>query len=221
MGWNGPERRDPKGRAALNGEPPSRLFQFSGRTFALDDWSPDGRWVLFHDALESVLHARLIDSTVREGETKDQEIVVARPLKGTADQTRMSPDGRWVAYNSSESGRQEIDVVPFPPTGDRFQVSPHGGVQPLWRADGRELFFLALDGTLMSASVGAGKSFTTSEPSALFKPRVQPVTELIEPYAVNQDGTRFLVLELPATAKGPVVQVITNWEAAVARATRR
>lgn len=69
-------------------------------------------------------------------------IVVARPLKGAADQSRMSPDGRWVAYNSSESGRPEVYVVPFPPTGDRFQVSPHGGVQPIWRSDSRELFFL-------------------------------------------------------------------------------
>jgi dipeptidyl aminopeptidase/acylaminoacyl peptidase len=208
-------------RAALNGEPPSRLFQYSGRTFALDDWSPDGRWVLFHDALESVLHARLVDPTVPAGETRDQDIVVARPLKGGADQTRMSPDGRWIAYNSNESGRPEVYVVPFPPTGDRFQLSPQGGVQPLWRSDGRELFFLSLDGTIMSASVGAGPSFTTSEPVALFKARVQPVTELIEQYAVNRDGTRFLVLEPPIAAKGPVVQVIANWEAAADRSTRR
>ena len=61
----------------------------------------------------------------------------------------------------------------------------------------------------------------TSEPVALFKPRVQPVTELIEQYAVNQDGTRFLVLELPPAAKGPVVQVISNWEAALDRSSRR
>ena len=208
-------------RAPLTGDPPSRLFQFSGRIFALDDWSPDGRWVLFHDALESVLYARLVDPAIRAGETRDQEIVVARPLKGSTDQTRMSPDGRWVAFNSSESGRAEIYVVPFPPTGEKFQVSRQGGVQPMWRADGRELFFLALDGTLMSASVTDGNSFTTSEPTALFRPRVQPVTELIEQYAVNKDGTRFLVLELPAAAKGPVVQVIANWEGALARSSRR
>jgi hypothetical protein len=207
--------------AAVNGDAPSRVFQFSGRTFALDDWSPDGRWVLFHDALESVLRARLVDPAVRAGETKDQEIVLARPLKGSADQTRMSPDGRWVVYNSSESGRPEVYVVPFPPTGDRLQVSPQGGVQPIWRADGRELFFLALDGTLMTVSVSGGQSFTASEPVALFKPRVQPVTELIEQYAVNEDGTRFLVLEPPIAAKGPVVQVIANWEAALERPSRR
>jgi Tol biopolymer transport system component len=198
-------------RATVGGDAPSRAFAFSGQLFALDDWSADGRWVLFHEALEGVPTARLIDPAVRAGETKDQEIVLARPLRGTADQAQMSPDGRWVAFNSSESGRPEVIVVPFPPTGEKFQVSRHGGVQPLWRRDGRELFFLALDGTLMMANIRPGPAFTSEDPIPLFKPRVQPVLENIEQYAVSADGMRFLVLEPPPDAKPPVVQVISNW----------
>jgi serine/threonine protein kinase/Tol biopolymer transport system component len=208
-------------RANLSGDPPSRLFQFSGRIMALDDWSADGRWVFYHEALEAVLFARLIDPAVRAGETPGQQVMVMRPLKGTADQTEMSPDGRWVAFNSNESGRSEVLVVPFPPTGEKFQVSRNGGAQPLWRGDSRELFFLALDGTLMSTTVSAEPGFNTSEPVALFRPRVQPVTENIEQYAVTHDGARFLVLEPPPTAKGPVVQVISNWQQLIARAERQ
>jgi Tol biopolymer transport system component len=83
-----------------------------------------------------------------------------------ARQTRraFSPDGKWLAFNSSESGAFQIYVIPFPPTGTKSQVSGAGGVQPLWRRDGRELYFLAPDGKMMAVDVRLGDTFQAGTP---------------------------------------------------------
>ena len=74
-------------------------------------------------------------------------------------QARFSPDNRWIGYASNETGRWEVFVEPFPQYGPRWQVSADGGSQPLWRRDGKELFFLAPGGKLMVASVNTGETF--------------------------------------------------------------
>ena len=140
-------------RMTPNGEPPSLVWKFEGGMFALDDISSDGRWVLHHDSGSTELRARLIDPVTLPGEASGMAVTVARELTGRIDQGQFSPDRRWVAYAADGSGRSEVIVVPFPATGERFQVSRQGGVQPVWREDGRELYFLAPDGTLVAVPI--------------------------------------------------------------------
>jgi len=85
-----------------------------------------------------------------------------RPLLNTPYSemyARISPDGRWLAYVSNEAGNQSVYVTRFPNRGPKWPVSPLGGVCPVWRADGRELFYRALDGKLMAVPIGAGTEF--------------------------------------------------------------
>ena len=108
-------------------------------------------------------------------------------------QARFSPDGRWLAYMSDESGRFEVYVQPFPFTGAKYQVSPNGGSQPVWRRDGRELFFIGADARLMATGVKASPTFAADTPVALFDTRIGIPTEpFLHSYA-TVDGQRFLI----------------------------
>jgi hypothetical protein len=104
-------------------------------------------------------------------------------------------------------------VVPYPPTGVRWQVSVSGGSQPNWRADGKELFYLAPDGTLMSVDTVLGPEFKAGQPKGLFKTAVDPSTPVRSHYAVAPDGKRFLFVN-PAGDSGPGgITVVLNWAA--------
>ena len=92
----------------------------------------------------------------------------------TEDELHISPDGRWVAFNSDESGRLEVNVASFPDFTSKQQVAGRGGVQPQWRADGRELFYLAPDSTLMSVGVEPGGEFVARAPATLFRTSADP-----------------------------------------------
>jgi Tol biopolymer transport system component len=126
-------------------------------------------------------------------------------------QARFSPDGRWIAYASNETGRWEVFVEPFPVTGTRWQVSTDGGSQPIWRENGDELYFLAPDSKLMSVPVRTGTSFSRGTPRPLFQTRMRPT---YPPYPVNYDiaadAKHFLINGVrPDT--GPVISIVANW----------
>ena len=138
---------------------------------------------------------------------------------------RFSPDGRWIAYHSDESGRNEIYVRPFdasstvgsssagsaPVTG-KWMVSKDGGTTAVWRGDGKELFYLSLDGTAMAVDVNTSGAFQAGVPKALFK---VPAGELF--WDVSSDGKRFL-MTVPSgtTASAPdKFTVVLNWQAAL------
>ena len=125
---------------------------------------------------------------------------------------RFSPDGRWVAYSSLESGRWEVYVVPFPGPGGKWQLSTAGGTLPRWRGDGREVFYLAPDSSLMSVMVdGSESAFQVGEASRLFH---APVPSPIGyNYVVSADGQRFL-LNVSAERASPVT-IIDGWQALV------
>ena len=191
--------------ATVAGSEPKRLFAFKGRLFALDDWSADGKWLLYHGStIPRILAARL-DQLAAE------PVVVASALTGSVDQAVMSNDGRWVAYNSTESGQAEVYVVPFPPTGDKWQVSVGGGAQPLWRRDGGELYYLKLDGTLMAVGISTRPKFEAANPTALFRTPLSNVAQVIEQYAVAPDGKRFLFAQAVGDATAAPMTVLTNW----------
>lgn len=127
---------------------------------------------------------------------------------------KLSPDGRWLAYVSDESGRFEIYIQPLPATGARWQISRSGGLQPQWRGDGSELYFIAPDKKLMAAEIKVeGSGLIPGEPAALVETRITGLQQLPHgcQYCVGTDGKRFLVVT-PTDTVTPVT-VVLNWEA--------
>jgi len=126
---------------------------------------------------------------------------------------RFSPDGRWVAYQSSESGRFEIYVRPFPELGGLWQVSTSSGIQPRWRRDGRDLYYIAPDGKLMGVpiTVEAG-TVKPGTPVALFQTRVAlGATVNRQQYDVAPDS-RFLINQTAGDAAAAPITILQNWK---------
>lgn len=117
-----------------------------------------------------------------------------------------------MAYSSNESGGYEIYVQPFPASGGKWQISTSGGVQPQWRRDGKELFYVALDGTLMAADVKPGSTFEPGVPHSLFKINTQ-VLAARNSYSPTADSRRFLVNSYVDTASSSVISIVVNWAA--------
>jgi eukaryotic-like serine/threonine-protein kinase len=168
-----------------------------------EDVSPDGQYLLYRQRGQQLLALSL-----KEG---SQPIVVRKALAGGINQSQFSPDSRWIAYHSNESGQLEVFVTPFPPTSEPIQISSGGGVQPVWRQDGRELHYLGLDGTMHAVEVrpGSHPQFSTRP---LFKTGLLPV-ENVEQYAVSGDGRRFLLLKVVDDRNRSSIAVILNWPA--------
>jgi hypothetical protein len=146
------------------------------------DWSPDGRYIVYMVTTTTGLDLRVLP---RSGERAPFDVARTSFAELNA---RFSPDSRWVAYESNETGRMEIYVQPFPGPGPKMQVSEGGGRLPRWRRDGSELFYVAADRRLMTASVSRrGSRLETGTPRALF---TLSTTSAYEP---SPDGKRFLV----------------------------
>ena len=132
---------------------------------------------------------------------------------------QFSPDGKWIAYQSNESGRVEIVVQPFPGPGGKFQISTNGGAQPRWNKNSKEIFYVSLDSKMMAAPVKLspdGQSLETGTPVALFPVRIAvgPVSEQISKhqYAASSDGQRFLVNLAADESAASSITVIYNWK---------
>jgi Tol biopolymer transport system component len=179
---------------------------------SMDAWSRDGRFFLYHANPARELLARTVVGD-------DKPFVIVRTRVGVVDEPSFSPDGRWVAYDSDESGRFEIYVKRFPPTGDVWHISTAGGVQPHWRNDGRELFFLALDGTLTSVDVRVSDVIEAGQPRALFRTRVV-VSGGADQYAVTPDGQRFLVMQPFGEYRMMPFAAVLNWPLLTSRSGR-
>jgi hypothetical protein len=130
----------------------------------------------------------------------------------TEQQGQFSPDGRWVAYQSNESGQFEVYVRPFPDPGGQWQVSGAGGISPRWRRDGRELYFLSPDGRLMAAAVKTAATFESEAPVALFQTRILgggSPGDFRPQYDVAPDG-RFLINAI-VDQTAPPISLLLNW----------
>jgi Tol biopolymer transport system component len=122
-----------------------------------------------------------------------------------------SPNGRFIAYTSDESGRFEVYIQPFPLSGEKWVISSGGGYLPLWREDGKELFYLTTEGKMMSAEITRDGSFEGVVSKPLFQTEIRRAPGY--PYAVTADGSRFLV-NTPAEAARPVPMIVVlNWTA--------
>lgn len=128
---------------------------------------------------------------------------------------RISPDGRWIAYASTESGRDEVYVAPFPGPAVKWQVSSNGGAWPRWRGDGREIFFEDVEGTLMAASVdGSGSAFVVGAVQPLFTPRMRIAAwagSTSYNYDVTADGQRFLINTADESQSDAPITLLLNW----------
>jgi hypothetical protein len=169
---------------------------------AVDDWTNQGRTLIVRTFGRAVYSVPVLGDRVGQ-------LLVDTPY--AEDQVAVRTDGKLVAYNSDESGRWEVYIANFPEFTQKRQVSLAGGMQPRWRRDGRELFYLAADGTLMAAEVSADGPPMSGMPEALFQTRLSPAPNVPQ-YDVTADGSRFLVIE-PASPGGEPITFLLNWAA--------
>ncbi len=184
----------------------SEQLLYSSKNFKRPmDISPDGSWALFEElSSRTRWDIYLLSLTDRK---------VVPFLQSEFDEVFpvFSPNGRWVAYASNESGLFEVYVQAFPGPGGQWQVSTSGGTMPAWRHDGKELFYLGLNHKLMSVAVKTGEAFESDAPSPLFEVHVR--TDPSRPYDVFPDGQRFLVVAPLENQSAPPVTLIQNWTA--------
>jgi Tol biopolymer transport system component len=168
--------------------------------------SPDGRFVIGIRSTSPDLTASSASRTNTwvlplTGDATPQAFLDNRYRRGDF---QFSPDGKWLAYQSSESGRSEIYVVPYPGPGGKSQVSEDGGTQPRWNRNGRELFFRA-GARMMAVDVETGAAFRVAAARMLFE-------KASSDYDVAPDGKRFLMLKpAPLSAESTELHVILNW----------
>jgi Tol biopolymer transport system component len=174
------------------------------------DWSRDGRYLLYQ---------------IERGGREDLEILslgvdrTRLTFVGSAAkeiQGQFSPDGKWIAYTSDESGSPEVYVRHFPDTGAKWQISTHGGAQGRWRDDGKELFYLALDGKLMAVDIkGSSSSFEAGTPHLLFNTGIAgSFFDRFNQYLVMRDGRHFMVNRSAEDENSAPITVVMNWAAA-------
>jgi len=170
------------------------------------DCSADGRFIFFGKAPSIGADLWVLPLF---GERKPYPVLQS---EFSETQGHFSPDSRWFAYVSNESGRNEIYVQNFPPAGGKWQVSTNGGAQPRWSRDGKELYYMGPDRKLMAVSVNLGSSFQMGTPTALFQTRVFRY-DAPNRYAVSNDGKRFLVNSSIDEINNTPITVVLNWTA--------
>src|SRR5579883_632428 len=165
------------------------------------DWSRDGKYILYARG-QDLWFATYPDF-------KSSQFLKATASLKTA---QFSPDGRWVAYASNETGKWEIYVTSFPDAMGKWQISDGGGTQPRWRGDGRELYYLSPDYKIMAVPVTSGTKFDSGAPVKLFEanPREMVANSEQSSYCVSHDGQRFLVNTQAPTTSEPM-SVMLNW----------
>jgi Tol biopolymer transport system component len=194
-----------------NGGGPEQVFaksvSNSGFSGFPSDISSDGKFLAFFGAT-----TRNYDlGVVTVSGDRQPESFLSTPFNEI--QGRFSPNGRWMAYASDESGRFEVYVRPFPVADGLSPVSLAGGMQPEWRRDGKELFFISADGQMMAVDVTTdGPTFTAGVPHPLFEVLAQEArAPYPSDYAVTADGQQFLVNTVVDQPSRPALTVILNW----------
>ena len=193
----------------------SRQIYQSDAPVYLDDWSRDGRWLAGHT---SSAGPGILIPVGHDGKP------IPFPHDGLGvDETRFSPDGRWLAYGVTgpvsqtaligSSGHSQVFLIDVPPTGRRWQVSVNGGVQPRWRDDGKALYFLSMTGAMMMVDVtlAAGAAPRFSAPRPLFDTQIEVLSN-VDQFAVSADGSRFLLRRPVDLRTQDDPQVILNWQ---------
>ena len=173
-----------------------------------EDWSPDGRFLLYDDIDPRSRKGDLSILRLREPTGKRTVTFVNTPFDENFGS--FSPNGKWIVYQSDESGRYEIYIRPVGPDGTatagKWQVSTNGGVEPRWPRRGHEIFYIGADNNLTAVDVKTGANFEAGVPHALFSTRPSGVVR----YDVSADGERFLV-RFPPTRSPPPATLVLKW----------
>ena len=128
------------------------------------------------------------------------------------DHARFSPDGRFIAYSSDESGKYEVYVQTFPASCSKWQISTGGGAQPHWRRDGKKLFYISPERKVMAVDIKTDSStFEVGAPKALFQTRLPGYPNPRNYYDVSADGQRFRINNLPKEVTSTPISVVINW----------
>jgi len=184
----------------IGSQQPRQIYGDNERHW-IEDWSADGRFLLTHDT-------KTLSIIAVTGDSKAKALYSSDFIK---DEFHLSPDGELIAYGENRTGTWQVFVASFPGFHDIKQISLAGGVQPRWRGDGRELFFIDPQGKLMSATVERGSPPKIGIPRKLFDTGLVP-DPTVNQYAVTEDGLKFLVLE-PRKGFLETYSVVLNWPA--------
>ena len=178
---------------------------FSGKAFeSPQDETPDGKTLI----LQNTQRSGDIWSLALQGDGKPVPLIATSAGERSP---RLSPDGRWLAYGSDESGRYEVYVRRFPLTDEKWQVSTRGGSWPYWRGDGKEIFFVGVDGIFTAVPVSAaGEVFSAGTPQPLFQTRFRNLSALRQ-YVATSDGKRFLLVHPAQDPAASPMRVLLNW----------
>ena len=169
-------------------------------------WSPDGRTLVFSRRVPTGPGAAQTLDTMMMRLDADRTVAPLLVSEFTESNPVVSPDGRWIAYRSDESGRNEVYVQRFPEMGGRVQISTAGGTSPLWSSDGAEFYYRQGQAMMVVAVDGAGAAFSAGQPERLFEGRY--LDDLTRNYDVAPDG-RFLMIKQADTLKQ--IHVVVNW----------
>jgi Tol biopolymer transport system component len=209
-------------RKASNGSGDEEMLVEQLAEIAPTGWSPDGRSIVYSPNGPGGAGPDLWMLPLA-GDRKPIRLLSTRFSEGLG---QVSPDGRWLAYASNESGNFEIYAQPFPPGAGKWQISTGGGTYPRWRRDGRELFYMdqTSGGRLIAVDVKAnGSTFEAGTPKPLFDSGYinRPHAFLYHPYTLTPDGQRFLIPRPVAkitedTTSSPVI-VVMNWAEGIKR----
>jgi DNA-binding winged helix-turn-helix (wHTH) protein/Tol biopolymer transport system component len=175
---------------------------------SVSDWSPNGDYVVFAKWNSRDQTSQDLWLLPTNGDRKPVPIVQTRARESLG---AVSPDGRWLAFVSDESGTNEVYVQSFPTPGPRIRISSGGGNQPAWRQDGHELFYVAENRTLMAVPITPGATFNPGSAQKLF---ALPIIPINRQYRVMPDGQHFLAFDADPQRQEARITVLTNWEAA-------
>jgi eukaryotic-like serine/threonine-protein kinase len=175
-------------------------------------WSPDGKLLAFMEVNPTtgvdIWVLRMGDPSAGSGQVRKAQPFLRTPFNEGAP--LFSPDGRWLAYISDESGRYEIYVQPYPGPGGKWQISTEGGREPAWNRNGRELFYRNGD-KMMAVDITTQPGFAPGKPRMLFEGRYELSPVQLANYDVSPDGQRFLMLKPTEKAAPTQINVVLNW----------
>jgi Tol biopolymer transport system component len=189
---------------------PDQVGSTPGERDVPENWTRAGDALLFM----TLGRSRTFWALPMQGKGKPERLLSG---EFNLDEPHVSPDGRWLAYVSTESGRFEVYVEPFRRRGERLRVSDNGGGQPRWRGDGKELFYLTLSGAIASVSVReAGSALELGAPTTLAT--ADQLSAVVQPsdyddWDVTPDGQRFLVKVSASSAERQGTHVLIDWTA--------
>jgi dipeptidyl aminopeptidase/acylaminoacyl peptidase len=174
-------------------------------------WSPDGQFILHRSMNGGAFNTGVLPLAGDRKTRLFQSVAFVQAV------SQVSPDGRWIAYDSNESGRYEVFVQTFPTPGGKWQVSKDGGYYPKWRGDGREIFYYAADGQLMAVPVAGGAALEVGSAVPLFRAQMlngpAAAVGFRAQYDVTPDGQRFLLNVPVENTQAPSITVVLNWAA--------